>query len=116
MNSVVWEPVSTELSQHDFGHRIIDISDMRITFGTALQKSTDINYFGLSNVFSAIGGFLVSLKGMFLIVYAFIFGKVIKRQFAHLLYKKQKTAIDEENADDSDEHQGVKELKGKEWE
>jgi hypothetical protein len=41
-----------------------------------------VTYFGLGNVFSAVGGFLVSLKGVALLVYAFFFGAMVKKQFA----------------------------------
>jgi len=115
LNAVVWEPVNTELSQHDFGHNIVDISDMTIIFGTALQKNTNVQYFGISNVFSAIGGFLVSLKGVALIAYAFFFGKMIKKQFARLLYNKNQKAIDDEKKVDG-EMEEAKEMKGNDWE
>jgi hypothetical protein len=96
LNAVVWESVQAELSQHDFESPIADTSDMSIVFTTSVQKNTLIKYFGLSEVFAAIGGFLVSVKGITLLVYGFFFGKMIKKQFAKLLYSKNQKAIDDE--------------------
>lgn len=74
---------------------------MEIVFGTALQKNTIVTYFGIGNVFSAVGGFLVSLKGVALLVYGALFGAMVKRQFARLLYTKNVAdeLAEEEKAD-----------------
>jgi len=71
---------------------VIDIANIEIVFGTNLQKNTMVTYFGLGNVFSAFGGFLVSLKGLALTVYALFFGALVKKQFAKLLYTKNVAA------------------------
>lgn len=81
-----WEPTTAELSQHDFTHRVIDLANIEIVFGTNLQKNTKVTYFGIGNVFSAFGGFLVSLKGVALAIYVGFFGALVKKQFASLLY------------------------------
>jgi len=111
LSATVWEPTTSELSQHDFTNRIVDIANIEIVFGTALQKNTMVTYFGLGNVFSAVGGFLVSLKGIALLVYGTIFGALVKKQFAKLLYKKgQSTGMTAE------ERLEIKELKEEAWE
>lgn len=70
-----------------------------------------VTYFGIGNVFSAFGGFLVSLKGTALIVYGFLFGAMVKKQFAKLLYTK--SVADSLTAE---ERKGKKELKEEAWE
>jgi hypothetical protein len=86
LSATVWEPTTSELSQHDFTNRIVDIANIEIVFSTSLQKNTMVTYFGIGNVFSAFGGFLVSLKGLALIAYGTLFGAMVKKQFARLLY------------------------------
>lgn len=70
-----------------------------------------VTYFGIGNVFSAFGGFLVSLKGIALLVYGLVFGALVKKQFAKLLYNK--AAADELKEEDK---VGKKELQEQEWE
>lgn len=83
-----WEPTHAELSQHDFTNRVVDLANIEVVFGTSQQKNTMVTYYGIGNVFSAVGGFLVSLKGTALTVYALIFGAIVKKQFAKLLFDK----------------------------
>jgi hypothetical protein len=70
-----------------------------------------VTYFSIGNVFSAFGGFLVSLKGTALIVYGLLFGAMVKKQFAKLLYTK--SVADSLTAE---ERKGKKELKEEAWE
>ena len=51
LSATFWEPTSAELSQHDFTHRIIDLANIEIVFGTNLQKNTKVTYFGINDVF-----------------------------------------------------------------
>jgi hypothetical protein len=87
LSANVWEPVQTSLAQHDFRYGYVDVAQMHLVFSTALQKNTIVTYYGLANVFSSVGGFLVSLKGIAILVYGFVFGKMVKRQFAQMLYR-----------------------------
>lgn len=111
LSATFWEPTTAALSQHDFTNRVVDTANIEIVFGTALQKNTSVTYFGLGNVFSAVGGFLVSLKGVALIAYGTLFGAMVKKQFAKLLYTKSQsvTLTAEERAE-------KKELKEEAWE
>lgn len=111
LSATIWEPTTSELSQHDFTSRRIDLSDVKIVFGTSLQKNTRVTYFGIGNVFSAYGGFLVTLKGVAILVYGTIFGAMVKKQFAKLLYSKSQA--DKMSAE---ERKGKKELKEEKWE
>lgn len=101
----VWEPTTSELSQHDFTHRRIDLSDIKIVFGTALQKNTEVTYYAIGDAFSAFGGFFITLKGAAILAYTFFFGNMVMRQFAKLLYTK---SVEEKLSDK--EKEGVKEL------
>lgn len=112
LSANVWEPVQTNLAQHDYRVSYVDVNQMSLVFSTALQKNTFVTYFGLSNVFSAVGGFLVSLKGIAILIYGFVFGKMIKRQFAQMLYRKNQVQIEENQAKEAE----AEEKKGNEWE
>lgn len=111
LSATFWEPTHAELSAHDFTNRIVDLANIEIVFGTNLQKNTMVTYFGIGNVFSAFGGFLVSLKGLALTVYAILFGALVKKQFAKLLYTKN--VADELS---EEERKDKKELKAEAWE
>lgn len=114
LSANVWEPVQTILAQHDFRTAYVDIAQMHLVFTTGLQKNTFVTYFGLSNVFSAVGGFLVSLKGIAILVYGFVFGKMIKRQFAQMLYRKNQVSADEVQEKEAEAEE--EEKKGNDWE